>query len=633
MIAGMISFKNSIAFRTFIISFILLSVPLLVDSFIVLQERYIESIKDSKHFLLEESSSRVFQLSKVLQTRQAAMLYVVKELKLAEHFPQKLTQEFNDTLASVATYGDFSEVVALKALPGGEFTTVGASFHNDRHKTLQSFEFYEHIPGKQFYKGNFSFIYSAAGAGHYLIFGSPVYSNDQTLVGMVLFSTDITNDVKTLLKSDNTDDYQFKFGILSDTLLVLAATDNDLEKQRFLSLPTSDTSKIQKRPMTIIYAEGHPFFVFNWKNIEQMGALSPIPSTDFYLLAYTDQNTITIFPLMSFLEFYGFFALLLAGGGLVAFVLIRRFSRPFTSLSTVMEGLQNGDLKSRYIDDPLGFEINDLGNAFNNTIDTLIEKKSLAEEEHIKSEIYEKELLIGQQLQRGLLTEKMPPVRNLSIAARYLPAKEVGGDFYDVFMRTIGTKEELVFAVADASGKGVHACFYSLGVRSSLRTFAREYADLTEVMKSTNALFCQDTGDTGMFVTLVVGVLDPSTRTFAYCSLGHNAPVIRSAEGKVVFLEERIFAAGIDAHIAPKTVTLQLSQGDLIVFYTDGITEAQNKEQELFSDQRLLDFIQERGDKPVNEFAEELIAEIKRFERGAVQHDDITLLLVKLEHD
>jgi sigma-B regulation protein RsbU (phosphoserine phosphatase) len=642
MIKPMISFKNSIAFRTFVISFILLSVPLLVDSFIILQSRYLESVKNAKKFLLEEGSSRVFQLSRVLQTRKAVMLYVQDSLNLQEKYPIEQTKELDEKLFQVAKSGFFSEVAVLKSVNEGQFNVVGASFPNTPSINIQSFSFYEKIATSKSAKGSFSLLYRTPQEEYYLIFGSSIFDPKKfSSLGMLLFSTDVTASMRELLKSELHDDYQFLFGVLDESMEVVAATDPKLFSQQFLPLSSTgpstpsatDTETTQNPPMTISYVQGRPFFEFLWQNENQVGVLSLIPNTDFYLLSYTGQNQIEMFPMLDFLEFYAIYAFLLAFGGTIAFLVVKRISRPFTQLSIVMDSLQKGNLQKRYVHDPVGFEINSLGDTFNSTIDTLLQKKHQAEEEHVKSEIYEKELRIGQQVQRSLLTEKMPHVKGVKIAAHYLPAKEVGGDFYDVFERSIDNHDEMVFAVADASGKGVHACFYSLGVRSSLRTFAREYKDLSSVMKSTNQLFCQDTADTGMFVTIVAGVLDPVAKTFSYCSLGHNPPILRHADGSAELLQERTFAAGIVEDMEPKKVSMQLAKGDLIVFYSDGITEAQNGAEELFSDERLIEFIKAKGDLDVEILAEELIAEVKKFENGAAQHDDITLLLIKLERD
>jgi sigma-B regulation protein RsbU (phosphoserine phosphatase) len=260
----------------------------------------------------------------------------------------------------------------------------------------------------------------------------------------------------------------------------------------------------------------------------------------------------------------------------------------------------------------------------------LLEIIFLAEEERVRVEFYEKELKIGQVVQRGLLPSKMPTLEGIEIAERYLPAKEVGGDFYDVFLRTCEGKEQIALVVADASGKGVQACFYSLGVRSDLRVFAREYQKAGQVMKNVNRLFYSDSGDTGMFVTLLLGIYDPKTNELEYSSCGHNPPYLRKSDGTIEMLGGVDMALGVKKELDPQTRKVRLQKGDLLVFYTDGVTETHNENNELFSEARLEQFIKEKGNLSAERVAGELIKELKEFQGKALQHDDITLLLMKL---
>lgn len=297
-----------------------------------------------------------------------------------------------------------------------------------------------------------------------------------------------------------------------------------------------------------------------------------------------------------------------------------------------MESIQKGDLSVRYLHDPLGFEINTLGLSFNEMIDTLLEKRYLAEEEKVKVEIYEKELKIGQQVQRGLFPTHIPTYHGIEFAQRYIPAKEVGGDFYDIFTKEKEDGEQLVLVIADASGKGVQACFYSLGVRSNLRVFAREYTDPGLILNRVNNLFYDDSGDSGMFVTLLLGIYDPKSRQLSYSSCGHNPPLLRKADGQIVVLSQSksVMALGVKKDLDTASEKVTLDPGDVVVFYTDGITETHDENNKLFDEERLESIIKEKGEGAVDQTATVLLEEVRKFQGKAAQHDDITLLLMKV---
>ena len=153
---------------------------------------------------------------------------------------------------------------------------------------------------------------------------------------------------------------------------------------------------------------------------------------------------------------------------------MRRLNYPLYSLTYVMEEIQSNNSSIRYKRDPFGFEINTLGETFNETVNTLLENKALAENERVKVEVYKKELALGEEIQKRLYVDKKTVVPELDLAVRYQPALEVGGDFCDLFL----DKGRLILMIADAAGKGVEGCFYSLLGRSMLRIFSKEFSDV-----------------------------------------------------------------------------------------------------------------------------------------------------------
>ena len=635
-------FRKSLVFRIFVISFILLAVPLLVDSFVIVQGRYNDNVKNAKEYLIKSPESRVFVLSRVLQVRRQAMAFGEYFLHLKEDFPHAMSQEFNDKLKQLALAGSFEDALLIKIGPGQEMDVIGSSFPNEESKQgFHSFQFYERLAQQNYTKGSFSILFDYPQERHHLLFAQVIYGADKkTPQGILMVLMDVTNRLTDMLATIH-GTFPMHYALLLNTMVVIAAEDPALQFQYFFPLSPKKLEEIKEshpfsgdrlgnEPISVTHDLGPPFISFTWGGVKQIGVITPIQDTDFHLLSFTPENELFVNPFINFLTIYSIFGLILLVGGELAYLACRRISRPFKKISEVMEGIQKGDLTKRYTPDPLGFEINTLGLSFNEMVDTLLEKKFLAEEERVRVEIYEKELKIGQVVQRGLLPSKMPTLEGIEIAERYLPAKEVGGDFYDVFLRTFEGNEQMALVVADASGKGIQACFYSLGARSDLRVFAREYKHAGEIMGHVNRLFYDDSGDTGMFVTLLLGIYDPKTKVLEYSSSGHNPPYVRKRDGRVEMLGGIDMALGVKKDVVPQTKRAQLEQGDLLVFYTDGVTEAHNEKNELFTEERLVHFIEEKGGLSAEQVAGELIKELKEFQGNAPQHDDITLLLMKL---
>lgn len=307
-----------------------------------------------------------------------------------------------------------------------------------------------------------------------------------------------------------------------------------------------------------------------------------------------------------------------------------RMAKPIQNLSLVMQKIQEGSLNYRYRKDPLGFEINTLGAIFNEMVDAVLGQKRKAEEERIKREIFASELKLGSQVQQSLLPQKMPHYPGVDMAQIYIPAIEVGGDFYDSFVKEKDHQKELFLAVADASGKGVHACLYSLSLRTMLAIYVREYRDIAQAMVATNNLFMQDTGDSGMFVTVLAGIYNYKNKILNYYSCGHNPGLVHRRNGDIEVLEHKGIAMGVREFEKAEAATVQLQQGDTLVFYSDGITEARNEEYKFFGEERLIDCLKLEGNKSALEIVEKIVAQVNIFVGSAPQHDDITLLVMKI---
>lgn len=313
-------------------------------------------------------------------------------------------------------------------------------------------------------------------------------------------------------------------------------------------------------------------------------------------------------------------------GGLVAVWLVRKISHPLEYLYEVMGAIEHKDYSKRYQRQPYGFEINFLGQSFNQMLDAVLQHMEEAKNERVTREILSKELNIGHEIQSELFPREIPAFPGLMMGVGFIPAKEVGGDFYDLFAKD---KNRLLLSIADGSDKGISACLYSLMVRSLLRSSVLAKEDLSSMVKATNDLFCHDTGDTGNFVTLWVGLYHVKERSLSYTSAGHLPAILLHSDGTIEELSTQGMALGASVDIEIEVKTKILPANSLLLLYTDGVIEAHNEKGELYGKARLFDFLQGRCSLSPQELIDQLTLEIGEFSKHAPQHDDFTVLGVK----
>lgn len=239
----------------------------------------------------------------------------------------------------------------------------------------------------------------------------------------------------------------------------------------------------------------------------------------------------------------------------------------------------------------------------------------------------EEELSVARDLQASMLPAECPRIHGYQIAASSTPAREVGGDFFD-FIKVGDNKIGLV--IADVTGKSVSGALVMSLSRSVLRTISE--ADLTvgEIMRRANRQIKRDI-KTGMFVALLYAILDAKGRSLQLCSAGQTQPIRLSAEsGRADFVETAgdTFPLGILEDADYQETRLELSAGDQVVFYTDGIVEAMNRKQEIFGFQNLLDIVQGAADMDAEQLLHEIIKRVNHFTGGAVPHDDVTVIVL-----
>lgn len=251
-----------------------------------------------------------------------------------------------------------------------------------------------------------------------------------------------------------------------------------------------------------------------------------------------------------------------------------------------------------------------------------------AQKEHSQLESIQSDLHVAQEIQQTILPKKFPPfpeLKSFDIYAFMSAAKYVGGDFYDFFMID---KDRLGFVIADVSGKGIPAAIFMAISRTVIRAIALTENSAAMCMQRSNNILCQESVN-DMFVTVFYGILNIHTGNVIYSNAGHNPPILMKKDGTVSFLpitNDLILGAIADAPFHEKEI--RLSPGDNLFLYTDGVTEAMSKDNELYSEKRLLDNCKQiLGDTP-EQIVKRITETVGDFVVGAIQSDDITLLSV-----
>jgi sigma-B regulation protein RsbU (phosphoserine phosphatase) len=238
------------------------------------------------------------------------------------------------------------------------------------------------------------------------------------------------------------------------------------------------------------------------------------------------------------------------------------------------------------------------------------------------------ELRIASDIQRSFLPEHIPPVAGFDLAAISVPAMEVGGDFYDFIP---GRDGGLGMVIADVSGKSVPAALFMALSRTIVRANATHHQSGTEILQDANDMISADSRS-GMFVTLFYGVLDEKTRSLVYANAGHPPPLLfRISEGDFAELEVTGIALGIMCKMAYEERRISLSTGDVLVLYTDGITEAINRDMEQYGIKRLSSVVRNARALSAQGIMESILEDISRFSGDQAQFDDITMIVVKGE--
>lgn len=246
--------------------------------------------------------------------------------------------------------------------------------------------------------------------------------------------------------------------------------------------------------------------------------------------------------------------------------------------------------------------------------------------EALEKQKMEDELLIAHDIQRRLLPSQLPQFDEFSLVATNISSQQVGGDYYDVISLS---KSEHLIVIADVSGKGTPASLLMANLQAAIRALAPLRLPLGELISRVNNLICENTSP-DRFITLFCGILDVNASRLTYVNAGHNPPFLFRAKGLPIRLKKGGMILGVFPAESPyKEGIVSLRPGDLLVCFTDGISEAMNLQGQEFTEKRLKTVVSRLKEEPVDAIVQGIGKAIQAHTIGAPQSDDITLLVIK----
>jgi phosphoserine phosphatase RsbU/P len=251
--------------------------------------------------------------------------------------------------------------------------------------------------------------------------------------------------------------------------------------------------------------------------------------------------------------------------------------------------------------------------------------------------IMKRDLEIAREIQRWLVPNAPPAIPGVDIAFATRPANTVAGDYYDAFERppAPGSSEPgpLLLVVADVAGKSVPAALLMATFQASLHTLAASPGPLDQLVRALNQYSTAHSLDGLRFTTAFFAELDAARRSLTYVGAGHNAPVLRRADGRIERLTEGGPPLGIPSQDAPSSyacTTAAIAPGDALIIFTDGVVEALDQKGSEYGETRMIACLQAVGNSDAAAILQQLMSDVDRFVGQTRQHDDVTCLVLKL---
>lgn len=306
---------------------------------------------------------------------------------------------------------------------------------------------------------------------------------------------------------------------------------------------------------------------------------------------------------------------------LIINIIFHHSTKQLLMLSRIAAQYGRGNFEQKFKFIPNSYDIGILAKALSNMRTNLLnyldrERKAASEKQKSQSE-----LDIAKHIQKSALSTTYPENEAFKIATTMIPAKQVGGDFYDFFFID---KNKFAIVIADVSGKGIPAALYMMKAITLIKNMSRSKRSLDFIFKSVNEQLCEG-NDTCMFVTAFMAIIDLRNGSTSYVSAGHNPPLLGNKDGYKFIIPPKNIVLGINEKATFTEGKINLSSGDHLFLYTDGVTEAQNASSKFYGEKRLLKILNKAHDNPQDNI-NMVLNDTRKFVKNCPQSDDITML-------
>ena len=458
------------------------------------------------------------------------------------------------------------------------------------------------------------------------------YAATTTFVYAIQTNTATLNVIDSLKVglNDATSDLSFAFvddvyATSDDAIFGVLSTRRVGDKGYFVAYKT-DGTEVYKGGTSLSFSDiNNKYSLYKYYKIEVDGkeyCIMAVEYSSYYIIgtilakdAFANRDAAIY--INTFMEIIIFALLFIALFFLIKRLIVDNVKRVNSSLQKIT----NGYLETR-VDVSGTVEFNELARDINKTVVAL---EGYIEEAASR---IDKELALARDIQTSSLPSVFPPfpkIKKYDLFATMTTAKEVGGDFYDFYM--VGDNK-IAFLIADVSGKGIPAAMFMMQAKTLIKSLAEEELAVDEILTEANKKLCEN-NEAEMFVTVWMGILDTDTGRVNFASAGHNPPLLyRYNEGFEYYRSKPGFVLAGLPTVKYKAYFLTLNPGDRLFLYTDGVTEATDKENNLYGEDRLKEYLNSHANDENHKLLHGIKEDIDIFTKGREQFDDITMLVL-----
>ena len=541
-----------------------------------------------------------------------------KQQSVGENFAKKILQNYPNSMGNGiwfepyqiqenkkascihALWGQTGGIELLPSCERGDYDYFTQNWYDEIIKDLKAGK---HIAWAKPYKSSqVEFLMTTVGTGIY---------DQGKLVGMAMVDWQMDTILKSILKIKPTPN---SFVLFADKANdhIIATTEPNIDNNTIMGKSLSDLKWYSKN-----LTDGTPFTYNGTKYIPYIKQLNNglflivnVPLFELFHDAIHHLCILLTLLLMSTLIIVGSLYLILR----------RNINKPIAHLTEIAQKVSHGNLELNIrLDKPSELAV--LAKAFNKMkTDIKTHLINLAKISSEKEKI-ESELAIAKTIQASALPTDFPKNKYFEIFANMTPAREVGGDFYDFFPID---DNHYAFVMADVSGKGITAALYMMSAKTTIKNMLQAKYPLSEAIEKANKTLC-DNHTRGMFVTAFIGILDLTSGQIQYINAGHCPPLLKTKNGYEYVDVVRNLVLGITPNYKYEIGNLTLKNKNRLFLYTDGVTEAQNKDEKLFGPQRLKKALNQKILSLADTLSHVHIS-IQHFVKDADQSDDITMM-------